>query len=63
LSRDRLDRDVGQVSHFIKVTLRCDFTEQSNWIAKASGVLSMEKWPEKMKGKSDAERKPEHKEV
>uniref|UniRef100_A0A915NAL6 BTB domain-containing protein n=1 Tax=Meloidogyne javanica TaxID=6303 RepID=A0A915NAL6_MELJA len=63
LSRDRLDRDVGQVSHFIKVTLRCDFTEQSNWIAKASGVLSMEKWPEKMKGKSDAERKPEHKEI
>uniref|UniRef100_A0A914LXH4 BTB domain-containing protein n=1 Tax=Meloidogyne incognita TaxID=6306 RepID=A0A914LXH4_MELIC len=63
LARDRLDRDVGQVSHFIKVTLRCDFTEQSNWIAKASGVLSMEKWPEKMKGKSDAERKPEHKEI
>jgi hypothetical protein len=43
--------------------LRCDFNEQSNWVAKVSGVLSMEKWPEKLKGKIDDEQKSEHKEV
>uniref|UniRef100_A0A1I8BEK7 BTB domain-containing protein n=1 Tax=Meloidogyne hapla TaxID=6305 RepID=A0A1I8BEK7_MELHA len=63
LARDRLDRDVGQVAHFVKVSLRCDFNEQTNWIAKASGVLSMEKWPEKIKGKTEADRKSEHKEI
>jgi hypothetical protein len=63
LARERSDRDPGQVANFIKVTLLCDFNERSDWIAKVSGVLSMEKWPEKMKGKVDDDRKSEHKEI
>ncbi|KAF7633133.1 BTB domain-containing protein [Meloidogyne graminicola] len=57
LARDRPDRDAGGVS------LRCDFNEQSDWVAKASGVLSMEKWPEKIKGKTEGERKSELREI
>ena len=36
---------------FIRVALYCGFNEEGTWTVKASGVLTMEKWPEKVKSK------------
>lgn len=45
----------------LKVSLRSPFHENA-WSAKASGILTLEKWPEKVKGQSEQDQKSEHSE-
>ena len=52
--------DPDKPNNFIKVSLKCGFDdalENTPWTAKASGVLVMEKWPEKVKGIADEDEK------
>jgi hypothetical protein len=50
---------------YLKVSLQCTHKEpERHWTAKAAGILRLEKWPEKLKGKPEEEKKSnEHKEV
>jgi hypothetical protein len=57
--------DPAKPNNFIKVSLKCGFETMENtpWTAKASGVLVMEKWPEKVKGLDEDEKVSKYREV